>query len=208
MRRSTACAWKGDGARTLLQLLLPTTSGKLPDSQQLSAEVRMEDGEIEKITISASGTLKDKAQTPFTLYVTIDDFDAAASFSVPDEVLESLDKTYADGELPVITSDLLPAAGRLGEPLRARDAGGGPRCIPSTAVPVVVKNALRYYRQKVDGVTVNCINKSGLNIFFSDTGSAVNADGEQASGRGEEPYRNGEASGRGVSRLPERRTLR
>ena len=25
---------------------------------------------------------------------------------MPDEVLESLDKTYADGELPVITSDL------------------------------------------------------------------------------------------------------
>ena len=48
--------------------------------------------------------------------------------------------------------------------------------------PVVVKNALRYYRGTIDGVTVNCINKSGLNIFFSDTGSAVTADGEEASG--------------------------
>ena len=171
---------EGDGARTLLQLLLPTTSGKLPDSQQLSAEVRMDDGEVEEITISASGTLKDKAQTPFTLSVTLDDFDASAGFSVPDEVLESLDKTYADGELPVITSDLFRLLDGWAN-LFARETLAADLDVSVDCGPVVVKNALRYYRQKVDGVTVNCINKSGLNIFFSDTGSAVNADGEEAS---------------------------
>ena len=165
---------EGDGARTLLQLLLPTTSGKLPDSQQLSA------GEVEEITISASGTMKDKAQTPFTLSVTLDDFDASAGFSVPDEVLESLDKTYADGELPVITSDLFRLLDGWAN-LFARETLAADLDVSVDCGPVVVKNALRYYRQKVDGVTVNCINKSGLNIFFSDTGSAVNADGEEAS---------------------------
>ena len=139
----------------------------------------MEDGTVKEITISASGSFKDKAQTPFTLYVTLDDFDASTDFSVPDAVLESLDKTYADGELPVITEDLFRLltgwSNLLHEDTIAADLDISVDC-----GPVVVKNALRYYRETIDGTTVNCINKSGLNIYFSDTGSTVNANGDEA----------------------------
>lgn len=170
---------EGQTARALLSLLLPDASGNLPDGQTVSAEVHMEDGAVEKITISASGSFKDKAQTPFTLYVTLDDFDASTDFSVPDAVLESLDKTYADGELPVITEDLFRLltgwSNLLHEDTIAADLDISVDC-----GPVVVKNALRYYRETIDGTTVNCINKSGLNIYFSDTGSAVNVNGDEA----------------------------
>ena len=170
-----------DGAETLVGLLLPKTGGRLPDGQTLSAEVHMENGSVEKITISASGTLKDQAQTPFQLYMTLDGFDAAANFSVPDAVLESLDKTYADGELPVITDDLFRLINGWSN-LLSRQTLAADLDVSVDCGPVVVKNALRYYRGTIDGVTVNCINKSGLNIFFSDAGSAVTADGEEASG--------------------------
>ena len=170
-----------DGAETLVGLLLPKTGGRLPDGQTLSAEVHMENGSVEKVTISASGTLKDQAQTPFQLYVTLDGFDAAANFSVPDAVLESLDKTYADGELPVITDDLFRLINGWSN-LLSRQTLAADLDVSVDCGPVVVKNALRYYRSTLDGAAVNCINKSGLNIFFSDTGSAVTADGEEASG--------------------------
>ena len=170
-----------DGAETLVGLLLPETGGRLPDGQTLSAEVHMENGSVEKVTISASGTLKDQAQTPFQLYVTLDGFDAAANFSVPDAVLESLDKTYADGELPVITDDLFRLINGWSN-LLSRQTLAADLDVSVDCGPVVVKNALRYYRSTLDGAAVNCINKSGLNIFFSDTGSAVTADGEEASG--------------------------
>ena len=46
-----------DGAETPVGLLLPETGGRLPDGQTLSAEVHMENGSVEKISISASGRL-------------------------------------------------------------------------------------------------------------------------------------------------------
>ena len=170
---------EGESASVLLSSLLPDSAGYLPEGQTVSAELHMEDGAVEKITISASGTLTDKQQTPFTLYVTLDDFEPSADFSVPDAVLESLDKTYADGELPIITEDLFRLltgwSNLLHEDTLAADLDISVDC-----GPVVVKNALRYYRETIDGTAVNCINKSGLNIYFSDAGSAVNANGDEA----------------------------
>ena len=171
---------EADAARTLLNLLLPEISGKLADSQALSAEVHMEDDSVQSVTVSASGALTDKAQTPFDLSVTLDNFDASAGFSVPDAVIDSLDKTYEDGALPIITADLFRLIDGWAN-LFAKETLAADLDISVDCGPVVVKNALRYYRREVDGVTVNCINKSSLNIFFSDTGSAVTAGGEEAS---------------------------
>ena len=168
-----------DTARALLSILLPDASGNLPDGQAVSAEVHMEDGAVELITISASGTLKDTKQTPFTLSVTLDDLEPSTDFSVPDAVLESLDKTYADGKLPVITEGLVRLLTGWSNLLH-QDTLAADLDISVDCGPVVVKNALRYYRETIDGLAVNCINKSGLNIYFSDAGTAVNANGDEA----------------------------
>ena len=170
---------EGETARALLSILLPDSAGDLPDGQTVSTEVHMEDGTVELITISASGTLKDKQQTPFALDVTLDDFDASTDFSVPDAVLESLDKTDADGELPIITDDLVRMLTGWSNLLH-KDTLAADLDISVDCGPVVVKNALRYYRETIDGLAVNCINKSGRNIYFSDGGSVVNATGDEA----------------------------
>ena len=124
--------------------------------------------------------MQDKAQTPFDIHVTLSGFDASAGFSVPDLVLEALDQTYAEDDLPVITDDLFRLLNGWSN-LFARDALAADLDVSVDCGPVVVKNALRYYRQTIDGVSVNCVNKSGLNIFFSDAGSAVTSGGDEAS---------------------------
>ena len=170
----------GAGARELLALLLPDAEGKLSETQPLSASVRMENGAVDEITIDASGSFADAAKTPFSLHVTLGSFDASAGFSVPDAVLESLQNAPEEGTLPVITEDLF----RLMEGwsnLFARETIAADFDVSVDCGPVVVKNSLRYYRAKVDGVTVNCINKSGLNIFFSDEANAVTENGSAAS---------------------------
>ena len=172
---------EGESAKTLLEITMPAIADRISDGQTLSAAVRMEGRSVEEVTLSASGTLNDKDQTPFTVYVTLDDFAASADFSVPDAVLESLDKTYADGALPVITDDLFRLLDGWSN-LFAQETIAADLDLSVDCGPVVVKNALRYYRETVDGINVNCINKSGLNIFFSDSESAVTASGEEASG--------------------------
>ena len=171
---------QGSGAQELLAVILPDTIGKVSDTQQISAEVCMTGSSVESITVSAAGTLTDAPQTAFDVALEFDDISLTADFTVPDAVTESI-KSGSGEDLPVLTDELYRLLSGWAE-LKNRDALSANLELSADCGPVVVKNDLKYYRQQTGGMQVSCINKNGLNIFFTDGEDVFSQSGDKATG--------------------------
>ncbi len=174
---------KGETAQSLATAVLPELSGRMAQTQSLTAQVKLEGRTLQGIRLIMAGTLQDG--TPFSVEISMKNFSNSASFTIPDAVAESAAAQRDD--LPVITEDtliLLTAWQRYSQ----KENTAAEVSMSVNCGPVVASPSFMYYTQQSGEKRIHSISKDGLAIYWYDD-QMLRQDGTAVS-KAEEEWKN------------------
>ena len=154
---------EGETAQKLVTAVLPELSGRMAQTQSLTAQVELKGRTIQGIRLIMAGALQDG--TPFSVEISMKNFSNSASFTVPDAVAESAAAQRDD--LPVITEDtltLLTAWQRYSQ----KENTAAEVTLSVNCGPVVASPSFTYYTQQSGEKRIHSISKDGIAIYWSD----------------------------------------
>ena len=152
--------------------------GLLEDSlktQTVTIRVQTDGDDVEKIELSANGTMQNAL--PFAVTVCMEQFSYSASFEVPDAVLDIVNSP--DGDLPVITEDVLSLLAAW-QRWKNQSSQTAAMSLSASLGPLVVNQSFSFYAGQFDGKQVYAISKDGVSIYWSGD-QIVRQDGTPAS---------------------------
>lgn len=152
--------------------------GLLEDSlktQTVTIRVQTDGDDVEKIELSANGTMQNAL--PFAVTVCMEQFSYSASFEVPDAVLDIVNSP--DGDLPVITEDVLSLLAAW-QRWKNQSSQTAAMSLSANLGPLVVDQSFNFYAGQFDGKQIYAISKDGVSIYWSDD-QVVRQDGTPAS---------------------------
>ena len=165
----------GETARQLLKTAVPGLSEDSLNTQAVTIQVQLDADEVEKIELSADGTLQNAL--PFAVTVCMEHFSDSESFEVPDAVLATVNSL--DGDLPVITEDVLTLLAAW-QRWKNQSSQTAFMSLSANLGLLVVNQSFNFYAGQFDGKQVYAINKDGVSIYWSGD-QVVRQDGTPAS---------------------------
>ena len=165
----------GETAQELLQTAVPGLSEDSLNTQSVTVQVQLDADKVEKIELSANGTLQNALL--FSVTICMEHFSTSASFEVPDAVLATVNSL--DGDLPVITEDVLSLLAAW-QRWKNRSSQTAAMSLSANLGPLVVNQSFNFYAGQFDGKQIYAISKDGVSIYWSGD-QVVRQDGTPAS---------------------------
>ncbi len=165
----------GETAQALLQTSVPGLSEDSLKTQTVTIRVQTDGDDVEKIELSANGTMQN--DLPFAVTVCMEQFSHSASFEVPDAVLATVNSP--DGDLPVITEDVLSLLAAW-QRWKNQSSQTAVMSLSANLGPLVVDQSFNFYAGQFDGKQIYAISKDGVSIYWSND-QVVRQDGTPAS---------------------------
>ncbi len=167
---------QGENARSLLSLLLPAFSDQLSSVDSMTVKLVSANGTLSQMQFSGGGKLNDEDGTAVSVLATLTVLASANDSKVPQAVLDSvLAGSACDEELGETVFRLLKAFSEW----NARDPLFADIQLEADCGPLLLNTELTYFKTVSDGLTVNCIRKNGLSLYFT-TDAVCLADGSAA----------------------------
>lgn len=136
---------KGETAQKVLQAIVPDIAAQLSETQELTVAAEREDDTVHRIDISASGVLRDDADSNFSVSVCVDSVESNSDMEVPQAVIDTA-KEGTDSNAPVITEDLLRLLSAWAKGNK-KDSVSADVTLLADCGPVVLRDSLKLYRQ-------------------------------------------------------------
>ena len=168
----------GQHAEELLRVLSPGIMERVASVSSASVGLSVSGGAVQRIDISASGSLSDNTSSAFSISAAIDGFTYSADFDVPEKVAGAAAGNNA-AELPEITDGLFRIITAWAE-LDSRESTSAELTLSADCGPVVVDSSIDLSSWLTDGERIYCARKGGLSLYFNSV-KTVKKDGTAVS---------------------------
>ncbi|MGM9618879.1 MAG: hypothetical protein ACI3W8_03425 [Oscillospiraceae bacterium] len=167
---------EGADAKAVLELLLPSAAGMLPDTNTLQVALLTAGEEVSELRFSASGVLADAGKTPFRVSAALRlKSDDQSRVQIPEAVRRAL----ASGEYEAaeaLSDDLLRLINAW-QTLHGEELISAKLLLRADCGPVTLDDQLDFYRWNDGGLPISSIRKNGYALYFTDT-AVCNENGE------------------------------
>lgn len=155
---------QGDDAMGILQTLMPSRLDGTVNIQTFTVTLTTKEGILAGILFESEGTLEDDTQT-YRVSAHMDVAEPDTELTIPKSVLGALGKN-ADADT-VLSEDLIALA-QAWMDLNGRSLIAADVNLSADCGPLVISEDLDFHQQKLDGLTVGCLQKNNYSIYFTD----------------------------------------
>ncbi|MGM9521758.1 MAG: hypothetical protein ACI3VB_04690 [Oscillospiraceae bacterium] len=161
-------------AKAILELLIPSATEMLSDTDSIKVELLADGDEISEIHFSGSGAVNAE-KTPFNISAVLRlDTGNQSRIQIPQPVRDAV--TGGEYEATEILSDDLIRIANAYEALNQAEFLSAKMLLKADCGPVTLDDSLDFYTWNYDGTQISSIQKNGYALYFTDT-AVCNKDG-------------------------------
>ena len=163
---SYCIAAEKENAKAILELLMPSAAEMLAETDSLTVELILDDGELEKIRFSGSGTLNDNGKTGYSVSAVL----KLDSDLQPVEVPEAAAEAIASGEqeaLEVLSEDLLRLVNGW-KVLNDTNPLSAELTLEADCGPITLNETVDLFRWNTEKAAIFCIEENSYALYFTE----------------------------------------
>ena len=153
-------------AKAILELLIPWAAQVLSDSDALTVDLILKDGELDRIEFRGNGKLNDSGKTAYSVNATLDILDAPRNVTIPDAVRDAI--VSGEYETMEALSDDLYRLANGWQDLNSRDPLSAKLTLGADCGPLVLNEDLELTRWHIDEQDIFRVEENGYALYFTE----------------------------------------